>query len=111
MARLKHIPGDKPAHFIREWREYRGLTQERLASRLDITKGALSNIETGKSGYTEPMLKALSYALNCDPADLIMRDPTKEDAIWSVWDQVPSVENPRVIRLIKEFAIPKTKAG
>ena len=111
MARLKHIPGDKPAHFIREWREYRQLTQERLADRLEITKGALSNIETGKSGYTEPMLKALAYALRCEPADLIMRNPMQEDAIWSIWDKVPETERPRVLRLIQEFAEPKRKAG
>lgn len=111
MGRLKHIPGEKPAHFIREWREYRGLTQERLADRLDITKGALSNIETGKSGYTEPMLKALAYALMCEPADLIMRNPLKEDAIWSIWDQVPETERPRVLRLIKEFVQPEQRAS
>tara|TARA_B110000467_G_C17822221_1_gene215571 strand:+ start:78 stop:407 length:330 start_codon:yes stop_codon:yes gene_type:complete len=104
MARIKHIPGDKPAHFIKEWREYRGLTQERLADRLDITKGALSNIENGKSGYTEPMLKALAYALRCEPPDLIMRDPLKEDAIWSIWEKVPPSEREQVISIIKTFA-------
>lgn len=111
MARLKHMQGDKPAHFIREWREHRGLTQERLASRLDITKGALSNVETGKSGYTEPMLKALAYALLCEPSDLIVRNPMQEDPIWSIWDNIPVSERPRVIRLIKEFAEPKKKTG
>ena len=106
------MPGGKPAHFIREWREYRGLTQQRLADRLEITKGALSNVETGKSGYTEPMLKALAYALLCEPADLIVRNPMQEDAIWSIWDKVPAAERPRVIRLIKEFAdTPKKTAS
>jgi len=111
MARLKHMPGDKPAHFIREWREYRGLTLQRLADRLDVTKGALSNVETGKSGYTEPMLKALAYALLCEPADLIIRNPLQEDALWSIWDRVPETERPRVIRLIKEFTDTEKKTA
>ena len=104
MARIKHIPGDKPMHFIREWREHRGLSQERLASRIDITKGALSNIETGKSGYTEPMLKALAYALRCEPVDLIIRNPMQEDAIWSIWDRIPKTKRQQAISILETFA-------
>lgn len=90
MARLKHLKG-KPEHFIRQWRKHRGLTLERLADRLEITAGALSNVERGDSGYTQPLLEALAYALQCEPADLIMRDPTEEAAIWSIWDKVPEL--------------------
>lgn len=104
MARIKHIPGDKPSHYIREWRQHRGLTLERLADRLDITKGALSNVERGASGYTEPMLKALAYALLCEPADLIMRDPSKPEGLWSIWDSVPETQRQQAIQILETFA-------
>lgn len=108
MARLKHIPG-KPTHFIRQWRKHRGLTLERLADRLDITAGALSNIERGASGYTQPMLEALAYALMCEPADLIMRDPTAPDPIWSIWDTIPPSERAQALRVLETFIPPDAR--
>ena len=107
MARLKHESG-KPAHFIRQWRKHRGLTLERLADRLDITAGSLSHLERGQTGYTQPTLEALAYALMCDPADLIMRDPTVPDAVWSIWDRVPTQERERLMVIMETFAEKKT---
>lgn len=71
-------------HFIKQWRLYRGLTQEQLAERAGVTHGALSQLERGLVNYTQPMLETLADALNCEPADLIMRDPNSE--VWSILD-------------------------
>lgn len=78
----------KPRHFIREWRKARGLTQEQLASRLNVAVSSISQLETGKQGYSQPTLEALADALGCQPADLLMRNPTTKDAIWSIEDQL-----------------------
>ena len=108
MAKLKHDPNAKPTHFIKEWRKHRGLSQQRLADRLDVTKGAISQLEQGRVGYTQPMLEALAYALMCEPADLIMRNPLQTEPIWSIWDKVPESERPRVIEIMQTFTDKKT---
>lgn len=64
------------------------MTQEALASRLDVAVSTISQLETGKQGYSQPMLEALADALECQPADLLMRDPTKRDSAWSIEDQL-----------------------
>jgi transcriptional regulator with XRE-family HTH domain len=95
---------DKPRHFIKAWRQYRDLTQERLAERIGKTHGAVSQLERGLIGYTQPMLEALADALQCEPGDLITRDPNLE--IWSIWDQVrklPPDEQKRVVAIIQAF--------
>ena len=68
-------------HFIREWRKFRGLTQEQLASRLEVDRTTISKIESGKQEYSQGFLEATAYALRCEPADLIMRDPLAPSAI------------------------------
>jgi len=68
----------KPRHFIREWRKKRGLTLEKLAGELEVATSSLSQLETGKQGYSQPMLEAIADALGCDPGDLLTRDPASE---------------------------------
>ena len=78
----KHIgQGKRPLRktYFREWREYRGLTQDQLAERMETNKGAISKIENGHSTYNQSSLEAWALALQCEPADLITRDPNSDD--------------------------------
>jgi Predicted transcriptional regulators len=98
-------------HFIKEWRRYRGLTQEQLASRLDVDRTTVSKIEGAKQEYSQGFLEAAAHALRCEPADLIMRDPTQPSAIWSIWDSIPDVEKPKAIAILSTLADLTKKAG
>lgn len=68
-----------PRHYVREWRKYRGLTQEKLAERTPFTTGAISQLETGRTRYTQDMLEALAAALECKPGDLLSRNPFDQE--------------------------------
>lgn len=90
MAKVRtHFKPGPTRHFIRQWRKHRGYTQEQLAEILGVTHGAISQLETGRMNYTQPMLEAMAEALSCEPADLIMRDP--ESPIWSIMDNLKSM--------------------
>lgn len=78
MANTRVTPRPKPAkprHYVREWRQYRRLTQEQLAERIGKTHGAISQLERGLVDYTQGMLEALAYALSCEPGDLLSVNP------------------------------------
>jgi transcriptional regulator with XRE-family HTH domain len=92
-----------PRHFIRAWRKHRSKTLEQLAEMVGTTHATLSRIERGKLPYNQGQLEALAEALNCAPADLIMRDPTAPDAIWSIWEQVPVPEREQAARVLQTF--------
>ena len=94
--------------FIRQWREHRGLSLERLADRLGTTKASLSRIERGLQPYSQPILEALAEALMCDPADLLMRNPTDPEGIWSIWDSIPVRERPRAVAVLRAMMTDKT---
>lgn len=98
-------------HFIKEWRRYRGLTQEQLAARLEIDRTTVSKIESGKQEYSQGFLEAAAYAMRCEPADLIMRNPSQPSAIWSIWDSIPDAEKPKAIAILSTLADLSRKVG
>lgn len=86
--------------FIRQWRKHRRLTLEKLSERIGMSTGNLSNIETGKTGYGQDTLESLAEALQCEPADLLMRNPTDPDAIWSLWESAKPAQRKQIIGII-----------
>jgi transcriptional regulator with XRE-family HTH domain len=91
----------KQPHFIKEWRKHRGLTQDQLAERIGMDRAYLSKIESGKRRYDQPFLEAAAVVLRCEPADLIIRDPSDPDGIWSVWDQLQPTQRSQVVEIAK----------
>lgn len=91
----------KQPHYVREWRKFRGLTQEQLAERIGIDKGYLSKIENGKRRYDQPFLEAAAAAMSCEPADLIIRNPIDSQSMWSIWDTLKPVEQMQLVEIAK----------
>ncbi len=64
---------------VRKWRELKGIKQELLASKLGITKAALSNIENNKVDISLHRIEDIANCLEIDamrlfvnPLDLIL---------------------------------------
>lgn len=77
------------------------MTLEQLADRVEITPSHLSMLERGIRGYTQNTLEALAEALQTDTASLMMRDPMKDDAIWSVWEQAKPGDRLKIVEIAK----------
>ena len=67
---------------IRKWRELKGIKQEQLALKLNITKGALSNIENEKTDVNLSRIEEIAKHLGLEsmllfknPLDLILPPP------------------------------------
>lgn len=93
---------DRQKWFLKEWRKYRGLSQEKLAERLGWYKGDISNLEKGKRRYNQDVLEQLADALELPrPGYLVMVDPTDPNGIWSLWEEASEGERLDIIRLAK----------
>ena len=76
-------------HFIKQWREYRWLSLERLANRMEKEPGgeqlisamSLSRIERGRQPYSEELMNALSEALACEPWELLSVNPLMDGQV------------------------------
>lgn len=89
---------------LRAWRKHRGLTIERLAELIGTTKSVVSELEIGKKRYNQDHLERLALALDCEPADLITRDPSDPEGVWAVWDHVPASKREDAIRVLRALA-------
>lgn len=75
-------------HFIKEWREYRGLSLRSMANRMEAEPGVplmshanIQRIETYEQPYDQPFLEAASVALDCEITHLLTVDPKKEGEV------------------------------
>lgn len=97
--------------FFREWRKHRGYTQEQLAEMIGTVTSTISQLETGKQGFTDSTLVALADALNCSPGDLLMRNPLDAEAPWSIWESIPQEDRPQAMRTLRSFVSKGNKTG
>lgn len=75
--------------FIRHWRERAGLSLRDLANRLETEPGGepvashatIGRIENGKQPYSQPIIEAISAALDVPIPLLLNVDPTKEGEV------------------------------
>lgn len=73
--------------FLREWRQHRGKTLVQVAEELHMTHGQLSRIERGEQPYNQELLERLAEIYNCEPVDMLIRNPKAPEAIWTIWDR------------------------
>lgn len=96
-----------PRLLIKEWRTFRGLTQEELADAMEISLGFMSKIETGQKRWNATHLLKASQALGIKPHELLTTDPYRLDPTQAAWDKLTLEERYRLIRLNRALDDPK----
>lgn len=99
------------SHYIREWRSHRGLSLRKLAERMESSPGeemisamSLSRIERGTQPYSQPILEALSVALNTTPWALISVNPEVDGDVVDMLSYLRGMsveERQKALRLLK----------
>jgi transcriptional regulator with XRE-family HTH domain len=89
--------------FIKQWRINKGLSQERLGSRVGLSGPSISQIENGNQGYSQENLEAIAEALGIDVVDLLIRDPSDPESIWSLWDRAKPAQRKAIVGMIEGF--------
>jgi transcriptional regulator with XRE-family HTH domain len=79
MAKLQTLDMDNSKNggpnFLRNWRDYRKLTQEDLAAEVGTTAGMISMLENGERQLSAKWLRRLAPALGTTPGWLLDHDP------------------------------------
>ena len=99
-------------HYIRQWREFRGLSLRQLEARLEVEPGgdplvtyaSLGRIERFLQPYSQPILEALAIALSTTPAALIEVDPFKDAQVVDLLRHLPRDKRDQVERFIRFIA-------
>lgn len=96
--------------YLKQWRTYRGFTQEALAEKVSLSAPSISQLEAGNQGFTDKSLARLAAALECTPADLLVHDPMREDSFWPICrlaEQLDGGERRRLYRLMIAMLSPQ----
>ncbi len=95
-------------HFIREWREYRGLSLRKLADRMEVAPGVpltshanIGRIETGAQPYSQDIIEAIAEALEVSVTDLLTIDPTKDGQVVDLMRLIDDKNRDAAIRVLK----------
>lgn len=99
-------------HFIKQWRNKRGLSLRQLANRLEIEPGGdllishaqLQRIEQSQQPYSQPILEALAIALDCAVTDLLEIDPTKDGEVVDLLRRLDEGKKAEALRYLRFLA-------
>lgn len=114
-------------HFLRAWREHRGMSLEEVAERVAIlgegrretgdtlnapktmTHASLSRIERGLQPFGQVLLEILAEIYQTDIASLLNRNPTDPEGLWSIYDQLKPTQRAQLVEIAK--ALNRTGTG
>lgn len=86
MPPVKKPTRQRRRHYIKEWREYRNLTQEQVADRIGVSATTFGRIENNQVPYNQDFLEEAANALMCEPWDLLNVNPNIEGKVLDALD-------------------------
>jgi len=66
-----------PEHYLREWREHRGLSVHAAASMIGISHAQLSRIERGAQQWRQGIVERAAIVYDVALSDLLFHPPPK----------------------------------
>lgn len=73
-------------NYLRQWRLFRGMTQQELASAIGTNANMVQYLESGERGLSAKWLRKLAPALDTTPGMILDHDPSTLDSdIIEIW--------------------------
>ena len=100
----RNLVARKPT-YLRAWRRYFKISQERACESLDIDRTTLSRIETGKLPYNQDFLEQAAIIYGCDPQDFLDSDPfmPRETEVIRLLRRAPEPEKSRLLSMLETY--------
>ena len=92
-------------NYLREWREFRGLTQEELADMVETTKAVISLLENEKRPLSSKWLRRIGDALDTQPGHILDHDPNELPSdVFEIWGKIAKKDRAKAARILQAFA-------
>lgn len=89
-------------NYLQIWREYRGMTQEKLAEMAGTTGSVISMLEAGERGLSAKWLRKLAPLLDTTPGHLLDLDPRELDNdVIDIWATASSRQRAQIVQIAK----------
>lgn len=109
-------PGPHPDHFVREWREFMGWSQEELGEMASVHYTTIGRIETGKRKLKTRFLRQLAEIFGVLPSALLEVDPSTPEGARTAnmlieWHQLNATEQDQILRQMRGLTRPDDKSN
>lgn len=104
MAKGNKSKGAQPRHFLKEWREFRKMTQEQLAEAVGTSKSVISELESYHKGLSHKWLTRLAPSLKTTPGALLDYHPEWIDMeMLGHFLGIEADERPTAIKILRQL--------
>jgi transcriptional regulator with XRE-family HTH domain len=98
------MPRNPERNHLKAWREYRGLTQTRLAEEIGTTGAVISLLESGDRRLSDKWLRKIAPVLKTRPGHLLELDPADaDDDILEIWADIPEERRDQARDVLRTF--------
>ena len=95
---------ERPLHFLKEWREFREMSQEALGAAIGTTGSVISLLEAGKRKLSDKWLRKLAKPLKTMPGAILDYDPSKvSTSVLEAWGEIPDDQRPQAMTILETF--------
>lgn len=107
---------EHPDHFLREWREFMGWSQEELADMADVHYTTIGRIENGKRKLKTRFLRHLAQFFRVPPSAILEINPATEDGgrtanMLLAWNQLTATQQTDVLKMVRSLTPPNDKSN
>jgi transcriptional regulator with XRE-family HTH domain len=105
------MPKNPEPNFLKAWREYRHMTQAKLAEAIGTTGAVISLLEAGERRLSDKWLRRIAPVLNTRPGHLLELDPSDVSTdILEIWSEIPEDRREQARDVLRAFRL-KTDRG
>lgn len=92
-------------HYLREWRDFMGWSQERLAEMVDTHQSKIARIERGERALKTGFLHELAAVFRVPPSALLEVNPSTEEGAQTAtmlvaWNKLTSSQRADMLKMI-----------
>ena len=94
---------EKPPHYLKEWRKFRLMTQDKLADAVETSKSVISDLERGNLQLSPKWLRKLAPVLGTQPGHILDHDPNDLDNdVIEIWSRID--DKAQAMKVLRSFA-------
>ena len=98
------MPKDPQRNYLKAWREFRKMTQTKLAEAIGTTGPVISLIEAGERRLSDKWANKLAPVLGTRPGHLFDTDPNDLDSdVMEIWAAIPEEKREQARIVLKTF--------
>ncbi len=106
------MPRHKERNHLRAWREFRHMTQAKLAEAIGTSGAVISLLESGDRALAPKWLNRIAPVLGTRPGHLLEIDPKDVDGdILEIWSQIPEDRRDQARDVLKAFRLKTVREG